>query len=247
MPVIPLGDDNPHGDSSPLNWCFILAALGVTAFAVLKDHNLSLDALSPFLLPEETRFPLALEDIKFFIGGLFIHQNPWQMTLYLYMLWMLGDNIEYAMGHVRYGVFFLLCGFGGLGVQLWLAHQDNTLLFTGMGTAAFAVTGAYIACFPRIQINILWFFEENYLSVKSLPLMFLFADILAGLWYMAGSLKDITGLPVLQHITLLAIHAAAFAVGYGLFFIFRDKSVVIEMPSHFRTRVVRTGGSDDWR
>lgn len=247
MPVIPLGDDNPHGDSSPLNWCFILAALGVMAFAVFKDHNVSLDALSPFLLSEDTRFPLALTEIKIFLGGLFIHQNPWQMALYLYMLWMLGDNIEYAMGHVRYTVFFLLCGFGGLAAQMWLAHHDNTLLFTGMGAAAFAVTGAYIACFPKIQINILWFFEENYLSVKSLPVMFLLADILAGLWYMAGTFKDIPSLPVLQHITLLAIHAVFFAIGYGLYFVFRDKSVVIDMPSHFRTRIVRTGGSDDWR
>jgi membrane associated rhomboid family serine protease len=247
MPVIPLGDDNPHGDSSPFNWFFIIAALGVMAFAVFQDHNISLDALTPFLLSPEARFPLDSEEIKFFFGGLFIHQNPWQMALYLYMLWMLGDNIEYAMGHVRYVVFFLICGFGGLALQLFLAHQENTLLFTGLGAAAFAVTGAYIACFPKIQINILWFFEENYLSVKSLPLMFLLADILASLWYAAGTFKDIPSLPILQHVTVLAIHAVAFVVGYGLFFVFRDKSVVIEMPSHFRTRVIRTGGTDDWR
>lgn len=247
MPIIPLGDDNPHGDRSPLNWLFILSALAVMAFALFKDHNFSLDALVPFLLAPDARLPLDAAEIKYFFGGLFIHQNPWQMGLYLYMLWMLGDNIEYAMGHLRYAFFFLLCGFGGLALQLWLAHQDNTLLFTGMGAVAFAVTGAYIACFPRIQINILWFFEENYLSVKSLPVMFLLADLLASLWYAAGTFKSIPSLPVLQHLTVTGIHLLAFIVGYGLFFVFRDKTVVIEMPTHFRTRVIRTGGTDDWR
>lgn len=247
MPIIPLGDDNPHGDSSPLNWLFILSALGVMAFAVFKDHSLSLDALMPLLLSPETRLPLETAEIKRFFGGLFIHQNPWQMALYLYMLWMLGDNIEYAMGHMRYAIFFLLCGFGGLLLQLWIAHQGNTLWFTGMGAAAFAVTGAYIACFPRIQINILWFFEENYLSVKKLPAMFLLADLLASLRYAAGSFKDIPSLPVLQHLTVTGIHLLAFIIGYGLFFVFRDKSVVIDMPTHFRTRTIRTGGTDEWR
>jgi membrane associated rhomboid family serine protease len=247
MPIIPLGDDNPHGGSSPLNWSFIIAALGFLAYAFLKDHDLSLQALLPFTLPPEARLPLAASQIKPFLTGLFIHQNPWQMALYLYMLWMLGDNIEYAMGHIRYLVFFLLCGFGGLLAKIWLAHQGNELWFTGMGAAAFAVTGAYIACFPRIQINIIWFFEENYLSVKSLPLIFLFTDALLGLRYPVDSFKEIIDLPVLQHLTVSGIHLLAFVVGYGLFFVFRDKSIVIDMPTHFRTRVIRTGGTHDWR
>src|SRR5690606_15018910 len=98
--------------------------------------------------------------------------------------------------------------------------------FIGMGAVAFAVCGAYIACFPKIQVNIIWFFEENYLSVKTLPFLFLLGDLLAGLWYTAGSFKEIPNTPVLQHITVWVIHMAFFIIGYGLFFVFRNKSVV---------------------
>lgn len=248
MPILPLGDDNPHGDRSPVNWAFILVALAVMAFTVFKDHDFSLTALEPYLLPLNASFPLSdATDVKLFFAGLFMHENPWQMALYLYMLWMLGDNIEYVMGHVRYIVFFLLCGLGGLAAQIWLAHQDNTLSFIGMGAVAFAVCGAYIACFPKIQVNIIWFFEENYMSVKTLPFLFLLGDLLAGLWYTAGSFKEIPQVPVLQHVTAWVIHMAFFIIGYGLFFVFRNKSIVIEMPLHIRSRAPRTGGDDSWR
>lgn len=248
MPILPIGDDNPHGDSSPVNWAFIILSLLVMAFAVFKDHDFSLTTLEPYLLPLGTHFPLeGVADYKLFFAGLVMHENPWQMALYLYMLWMLGDNVEYVMGHLRYISFFLFCGLGGLAAQIWLAHQDNTLSFIGLGSIAFAVTGAYIACFPKIQVNIIWFFEENYVGIKTIAFLFFLGDLLAGLWYTAGSFKEITGIPILQHATVWMIHMFAFIIGYGLYFVLRDKSIVIDMPLHTRSRVKRTGGDDSWR
>lgn len=247
MPVIPLGDDNPHGSSSPVNWTFILISVAMLIFALVKDHDMSLHALQSVMLPLDAHFPFNAGLAKSFGFSLFIHQNPWQMALYLYMLWMLGDNIEYATGHFRYIIFFFICGYAGLAAQTWLVPEGNTLAIAGLGTVAFAVTGAYIACFPQIKINIIWFFKETNFSVKLLPGLFLCADLLASLWYPAGALKAIPELPLLQHMTVWVIHACGFLLGYALFFVFRDRDIVIDMPLPKKFRRLRTGGSDDWR
>jgi len=245
MPLIPLGDDNHHRDNHWLNWTFIIAAAGVMAYAFYKDHGFTLAVLEPWMLPAGAEVSANKADMQRLGASLFMHQNPFLLGLYLYMLWMLGDNVEYIMGHLRYLVFFLLMGASALVAQLKWGMDGDTLPAIGLGGAAFAVMGAYIACFPKIKVDMIYWFQETTMSVKWLPAIYLAADLGLGLWWSVESWPAYHDIPYLQYLRISAIHFGAFWAGYILYFIFRDRSVVIDLPLRKR-QMDRSGEGHEW-
>lgn len=246
MPVIPVGDDNHHRDNHWLNWTFILAGLGVLAYAVFKDRNFTMAALDAYMLkPGDSVAFSNKADMQAMGASMFIHQNPFLLGLYVYMLWMLGDNVEYIMGHLRYLVFFLLSAAGALFAQLHWGMDGDVLPVVGFGGAAFAVMGAYIACFPNIKVDIIYWLQESSISVKWLPAIYLLIDAGLGLWWSVDSMPHILDIFSLEYLRISAIHFGAFWVGYILYFIFRDRSVIIDLPLHKRS-MERSGEGHDW-
>lgn len=245
MPIIPLGDDNHHRDNHWLNWLFIIAGVGVMGLAYYLDRNFTLAALDPWMLHGDAQAAWDKESLKRLGASLFMHQNPFLLGLYVYMLWMLGDNVEYIMGHLRYLVFFLLTGAGALVAQLKWGMDGDTLPAIGLGGAAFAVMGAYIACFPKIKVDMLYGFQEASMSVKWLPAIYLGADLALGLWWSVEKFPAYYDIPQLQYLRIAAVHFGAFWAGYVFYFVFRDRSVVIDLPLRKR-QMDRSGEGHDW-
>ena len=68
-----------------------------------------------------------------------------------------GDNIENALGRIRFVIFYLLCGLIAAGAQL--ATDINSITFNlGASGAVSGVLGAYILLHPRSRIKVLLFF-----------------------------------------------------------------------------------------
>ena len=44
------------------------------------------------------------------VTSLFLHGSLFHLLGNMLFLWVFGDNVEDAMGHVRFVIFFLLCG-----------------------------------------------------------------------------------------------------------------------------------------
>jgi membrane associated rhomboid family serine protease len=70
--------------------------------------------------------------------------------LYLYIF---GDNVEDAMGHVRYVFFYLLCGVAAAAVQVGIA-PFNRVPIVGASGAIAGVLGGYIVLYPRAPVNV---------------------------------------------------------------------------------------------
>src|SRR5205085_238836 len=81
----------------------------------------------------------------------------------LLFLWIFGDNVEDRIGHLRYLVFYLVCG-----VLASLAHVFTTVAFSsnpsgllvpslGASGAISGVLGGYILLFPRNQVHVIIF------------------------------------------------------------------------------------------
>ena len=87
---------------------------------------------------------------------MFMHGGIAHIFGNMLFLWIFGDNIEDRLGHVRYIIFYLLCG-----VLASLAHVFSTVAFAGGNEASLlipslgasgaisAVLGGYILCFRR--------------------------------------------------------------------------------------------------
>src|SRR6266550_8475052 len=153
------------------------------------------------------------------ISSMFMHGGIAHIFGNMLFLWIFGDNIEDRLGHVRYLIFYLVCG-----VLAGLAHVFSTVIFAGDNTASLlvpslgasgaisGVLGAYILLFPtkRVTVLISWF-------ITQVP-----AFIAIGLWFV---FQLISGLGMLgsgaqQGGVAYAAHIGGFIAGLALIKVF---------------------------
>ncbi|MBI4553589.1 MAG: rhomboid family intramembrane serine protease [Candidatus Latescibacteria bacterium] len=139
----------------------------------------SLHAYPPAFLP----FPLALFSAMFVHGGL-MHAGG--NMLYL---WIFGNNIEDAMGHVRFVVFYLIAGLGASLAHV-LADMNSTVPMIGASGAIAGVLGAYFVLFPRANVKTLVIFPFFFIFFRIIHIP---AVILLGLWFLMQVLNSAGG------------------------------------------------------
>ncbi|RYD58646.1 MAG: rhomboid family intramembrane serine protease [Sphingobacteriales bacterium] len=111
------------------------------------------------------------------ITSMFMHGGIAHLAGNMLYLWIFGDNLEDSMGHVKYLMFYILCG-----ILASLSHVFTTLLFgqsllipsLGASGAISAVLGGYILLHPRRGVRV-WML----LFIFTLP-----AFIVVGLWFL---------------------------------------------------------------
>ena len=124
------------------------------------------------------------------ITSMFMHGGIAHIFGNMLFLWIFGDNIEDRLGHIRYLIYYLVCGIiAGLAhvfATAALASDASSLLVPSLGAsgAISGVLGGYILLFPtkRVMVIISWF-------VTAVP-----AFIAIGLWFV---FQLISGLGVL--------------------------------------------------
>ena len=108
------------------------------------------------------------------LTAMFLHAGWAHILGNMLFLWIFGDNVEGAMGHGRYLVFYLACGLVAAAAQTAVT-LDATVPAIGASGAIAGVLGAYLIMFPRalVQVVIIPFFF--------LP-FFVPAVVLIGVW-----------------------------------------------------------------
>jgi rhomboid family protein len=166
---IPLSDDNPLR-SIRFQWVTVgLIAANVLVF-IWQTAGLGATAAASFAL-----VPVELFQVKIFGGSahgpldtltvpegytlltyMFLHGDIIHLSSNMLFLWVFGDNIEDAMGHIKYLVFYLICG-----VSAGLAHAlmlpTSKLPLIGASGAVAGVIGAYLILHPRVRVWVLAF------------------------------------------------------------------------------------------
>jgi membrane associated rhomboid family serine protease len=91
-----------------------------------------------------------------FLASMFMHANFMHIFGNMLFLWIFGDNVENAIGHLRYLVFYLLCGFAAAAGQIILG-PDSIIPMLGASGAISGVLGGYILLFPNRQVRAIIF------------------------------------------------------------------------------------------
>ncbi|MXZ44528.1 MAG: rhomboid family intramembrane serine protease [Gammaproteobacteria bacterium] len=91
------------------------------------------------------------------ITHMFLHGGWGHIFFNMLFLWIFGDNIENALGRVRFVIFYLLCGLVAAGAEM-LTNLGSTVPMVGASGAISGVLGAYILLHPRARIRVLLFF-----------------------------------------------------------------------------------------
>lgn len=92
------------------------------------------------------------------LSHMFLHGNFMHLFGNMIFLWVFGDNVEDAMGHIRFLFFYLLCGiFAGLTHILISPASDVPMI--GASGAVSGVIAAYLMLHPNVRVWCLWFFK----------------------------------------------------------------------------------------
>ena len=103
---------------------------------------------------------------------MFLHGDILHLLSNMLFLWVFGDNVEDAMGHVRFLFFYLACGvFAGL-FHCWMMPNSDLPTIGSSGAVA-GVIAAYLMLHPRVSVWVLAF--------KFIPLR-ITAGLVLGLW-----------------------------------------------------------------
>lgn len=84
----------------------------------------------------------------------FLHGDIWHLGGNMLFLWVFGDNVEDALGHVRFLLFYLACAAAGAFVHGMAAPDSQAPLIGASGAIAGVVT-AYLMLHPRVKIWVL--------------------------------------------------------------------------------------------
>lgn len=95
------------------------------------------------------------EDLTY-ISYAFLHGDIFHLGGNMLFLWVFGDNVEDAMGHVKFLIFYLLCAIAGAVLHGLVAPASQVPLIGASGAIAGVVT-AYLILHPRVKIWILAF------------------------------------------------------------------------------------------
>lgn len=161
--MIPYRDDNPTRSWAFVNFALIAANLGLFAWALMQPSYeaalcywgaipadlTGLKAMGPRPCPPGGAPALyTLFAHMFFHGGL-LHLGGNMLYLFIF-----GNNIEDALGHGTYLIFYLLCGLAAFAAQL-TAHPASAVPMVGASGAIAGVLGAYLILYPLARVHVL--------------------------------------------------------------------------------------------
>jgi membrane associated rhomboid family serine protease len=105
--------------------------------------------------------------------GMFTHAGLLHLAGNMLFLWIFGNNIEDAMGKVKFLLFYLLGGVAALALQTAIAPQSVVPTLGASGAIA-AVLGGYILIYPRARVLTLIFLFVFFTFIEIPAMFFLF-------------------------------------------------------------------------
>ena len=164
--MIPLRDSVPRRTYPFANNFLIL--LNVAVFFLQLSQGPALEAFvtrwafipDRLLHPAAWGMPLSAS-LGTILTAMFLHGGFLHLAGNLLYLWIFGDNVEDALGHVRYLVFYLVCGVAAAVLQTVL-NPGSSVPNVGASGAIAGVLGGYFVLYPRARV------------VTIVPLFFLF-------------------------------------------------------------------------
>jgi len=193
--VIPLRDNNPVYRVPHVTYVLITLNVLVYLYEVMlgsmrqpPSREFAIFIISYGAIPSEIVRVLLHPGQWFFypmgtlFTSMFIHGGFWHLAGNMLFLYIFGDNIEDALGHVRFLVFYLACGIAAsaahVGIDLIEAllglSPISDIPMVGASGAIGGIMGGYILLYPRARVLSLVFFF--FITVVEIP----------ALWFLGG-------------------------------------------------------------
>jgi membrane associated rhomboid family serine protease len=157
--------------------------------------------------------------------SMFMHGGWMHLIGNMWFLWIFGNNVEDSMGHLRFAVFYLLCGLAAAAGQI-VSDPDSAIPMVGASGAIGGVMGAYIVLYPRVHVHLLIILGFLVTTV-AVPAVFML-----GYWLLLQLLGGFFSIGVAGGGTAFWAHVGGFAAGALLVFVFRNPELLRRHPYH---------------
>ncbi|MEA2640122.1 MAG: hypothetical protein QOF51_1516 [Chloroflexota bacterium] len=153
------------------------------------------------------------------ITAMFIHGGFLHIGSNMLYLWVFGDNVEDAFGHIPFAIFYVICGIIAGLTQVFI-DPNSTIPSVGASGAIAGVLGAYIVLFPQAQVRTLlvlgWFITVTRISAVFLIGFWFLTQLVSGVASLGANTQQTGGVAVWAHVGgFVAGLAIAFLFGRG--------------------------------
>jgi membrane associated rhomboid family serine protease len=206
--MFPIGDDNSASRSVPVVTYALIALCVLVFFIELSGGDAFIEKWA-FVPSRFLAAPAA--GLLTIFTAMFMHAGWAHLGGNMLYLWIFGDNLEDRFGHIKFLIFYLLCGIAAMAAQLVFSSGSDVPNLGASGAIAGVLAG-YILLFPQGKVRVLQ--GQQVVQVPAL--------IVIGLWIVLqfflgiGSIAntaDTGGVAYMAHI-------GGFAAGLILTFLF---------------------------
>ena len=228
--MIPLHDDNPVEITPVITISLIVVCTLVFIWQVLLGDQsgqaivYSLGVI-PAVLLDRVSLPeqLVLVPAQLTVfTSMFLHGGIPHLAGNMLYLWIFGNNVEDAMGHFRFVIFYLLCGIAAVGGQV-LQNPDSQIPMIGASGAISGVLGAYLLLYPHARVLV------------AIPLGFILYTVrlsaawVLGFWFIIQIVSSLLADPGSVGVAWFA-HIGGFATGMLLIPLFKYRRFPLFHP-----------------
>jgi membrane associated rhomboid family serine protease len=202
--MIPLRDVIPSR-TFPL---FTVTFIVLNSLAFLFEQSLSSRDLEQFVYMYGV-VPARLDVVTLFTS-MFLHSGWMHFLGNMLFLWIFGDNVEDRLGHVRFVLFYVLCGVAAAAAHVYM-NPASRLPTIGASGAIAGVMGGYFVLYPQsrvlalVPLFIIW-------EVIEVP-----AILFLGLWFLMQFFLGVGSMAVKSGVETGGVafwaHIAGFVVG----------------------------------
>jgi len=210
--MLPIGDDNSARRIVPLVTYALIVVNVLFFLAELAGGDAFIQTWA-FVPSRFLANPVA--DFLTLFTSMFMHAGLLHLGGNMLYLWIFGDNVENRFGHVKFLIFYLLCGLGATFAQLLFSMGSNVPNLGASGAIA-GVLGSYILLFPQGRVKVL-----QGSQVVQVP-----ALLVIGFWIVLqlfSSIGSISASADTGGVAYMA-HVGGFIAGFILTFLFRGGS-----------------------
>lgn len=151
--MIPLYDENPTRVFPLVTVLIIAANVVVFIYQLILPSPQALEGFvrTAAVIPYDVTHNLDLRVSLTLFTSLFVHAGWFHIIGNMLYLWIFGNNVEDAMGHLRFTIFYFLCGLGASAAQI-AVNANSSVPNIGASGAIAGVLGAYLILFPRARV-----------------------------------------------------------------------------------------------
>ncbi len=223
--MFPIADDNPTHSSPVVTWFLIAACVAIFAWqSSLPESAVRTVFLTYGVVPVNIfgtttgavpAFPpeITLVSSQFLHGGL-MHLGGNMLYLYIF-----GDNVEAALGHIRFLIFYVIAGIAAALTHGVLA-QTSGIPMIGASGAISGVLGAYLLLYPHARVRILFLpLPIPFFKIFAVP-----AIAVLGIWFAIQFVSAAYSSPGGGGVAFWA-HVGGFVAGMALLPFFKQSDV----------------------